>query len=116
MAQYARERGLHELLAVVHPKHSRFYARFLGFQPAGGLVSCSHVQNRPGVAVCLNFEEIDRHPPSCYRHFFGQKIPSEELAPQPIPADQLEIFAPLAQRLAPGPLWGDCAAERQLAT
>ncbi len=89
MAQYARFHGLDQLLVVVHPRHARFYERFLGFQPIGGLTECPHVQNNPAVALCLDFAQVDREPPDCYDSFFGMPIPADELTRPRLSAREL---------------------------
>ena len=89
MAQFARRQGVDQLLAAVHPKHARFYKRFLGFENAGGLRECPYVQNRPASAVCLNFADAQRNENPCYDRYFGEPINDEQLQPfQLSPADR----------------------------
>ena len=82
MAQFARRQGYDQLLVVCHPKHSVFYIRYLGFEVIGGLTECPHVLNKPAVALCLDFARVDREPPACYKRFFGEWLPDEQLRPQ----------------------------------
>jgi hypothetical protein len=92
MAQYARFHGMDQLLVVVHPKHARFYERFLGFQPIGDLKSCPHVQNKPAIPLCLDFEHVDQNPPDCYASYFAEAIPGHELAsPELDPVEQMRL-------------------------
>ena len=79
MAQFARFHGLDQLLVVVHPKHARFYVRYLGFVPMGGLTECPHVENKPAVALCLDFARVDCEPPECYDTYFGVPIAADQL-------------------------------------
>ena len=51
MAQYARRQGVDELLAAVHPRHARFYERYLGFETIAGLAPCPHVQGQPAIGL-----------------------------------------------------------------
>jgi hypothetical protein len=84
MVQAARRRGLEELLVAVHPKHARFYQRFMDFRVIGRQKAYPTVRNHPAVALSLNFDRVDRERPHSYDTFFGQPIPREQLDPQPI--------------------------------
>lgn len=95
MAQYAWNRGLHELLAAVHPKHARFYRRFMHFETIGEERSYPTVRNHPAVALSLNFARVDRERPDSFETFFGQWLPEEHLEPQPIRMEQREFFSPM---------------------
>jgi len=95
MAQHAWCRGVHELLVAVHPKHSRFYRRFMAFTPIGELRAYPTVRNNPAVALALNFDRVDRERPKSFDTFFGQWLPEEQLKPQPITAAQREYFRPM---------------------
>lgn len=95
MAQYARYRGLDALVAAVHPKHSRFYRRYMDFRMFGGEKTYPTVRNNPAVAVWLHFDRLDRELPPTYPFFFGEKIPYDDLQPQPISRDDCEYFGPM---------------------
>lgn len=92
MVQYARQRGLDELLVAVHPKHARFYRRFMDFQVIGGEAAYPTVRNRPAVALNLNFDRVDQEHPQSYDTFFGERLPDEQLQPHPITQTQREYF------------------------
>ena len=92
VVQYSRRRELDELLIAVHPKHARFYRRFMGFEVFGEERSYPTVRNRPAVALCLNFESLASRRPECYEMFFGEVVPGGQLLPQPIPKRQREYF------------------------
>jgi hypothetical protein len=79
LAQFARRHSYDQLLMVCHPKHSAFYRRYLGFDMIGTVAECPHVQNKPAVPLCLDFDHVDRHPPACYRRFFGDWLPDAML-------------------------------------
>lgn len=96
MAQYARRQGIDELLVAVHPRHARFYSRYLGFQQIGGLAACDYVQGRPAVALSFNFDRFDRERPPCYSTFFGEQIPVSELEPYHVPAEERVFSATIA--------------------
>lgn len=82
MAQYARSEGIDTLLITVHPRHAKFYAHYLGFETLTERVAeCPHVEDRPAVALQLNFAHVDEHRPRCYDHYFGEWLAAEELRP-----------------------------------
>jgi hypothetical protein len=95
MVQYARYRGLDALVAAVHPKHARFYHRFMDFQFFGLKKTYPTVRNHPAVALWLEFARIDREIPPQHQFFFGEKIPYNELRPQPISERDREYFRPM---------------------
>jgi hypothetical protein len=95
MVQYARYRGLDALIAAVHPRHARFYHRFMDFQFFGLKKTYPTVRNHPAVALWLEFARIDREIPAQYKFFFGEKIPFNELRPQPIDEEDREYFRPM---------------------
>jgi len=92
MVQYARRQGLDELLVAVHPKHARFYQRFMSFEMIGEETAYPAVRNHPAVALSLDFARIDRERPENYHTFFGEPLPDEELQPRPITKAQCEYF------------------------
>jgi hypothetical protein len=104
MVQYARRQGLDQLLVAVHPRHVRFYRRFLDFRVAGEVRDYPTVRNHPAVALCLDFERIDRELPENYDTFFGQPLPPWELEPRPISDSDREYFRAMVDptfKLAP---------------
>jgi len=105
MVQYARRRGVEELLVAVHPKHARFYRRYMDFRTIGGQTAYPTVRNHPAVALSLNFDRIDRERPKAYDTFFGLPIPEEQLEPQPMSRADREYFRPMIDpRFTPAPL------------
>jgi len=106
MVQYARFHGLDELLLAVHPKHARFYQRFMSFRPIGQQRVYPTVRNHPAVAMSLDFARIDREPPGCYDAFFGESLRDELLEPCPITPAEVDFFRPMIDptfKLAPLP-------------
>jgi len=95
MAQHAWRRGLSGLVAAVHPRHARFYRRFMHFESIGQLRSYPSVRNRPAVALCLDFDKVDRERPRSFDTFFGEWLPDDLVASHPITADQREYFRPM---------------------
>ncbi len=107
MAQYAWRRGLSGLAAAVHPRHARFYRRYMHFEPLGGWRSYPSVRNRPAVALLLDFDRVDRERPKSFDTFFGEWLPDEMVVPQPIPPEQCEYFRPMVGGHEPFVALGD---------
>jgi len=82
MAQYGRRQGVQQLLVAAHPRHARFYRRYLGFELISDVSTCSHVCDRPAVALCLDFDHAQRTGHPKYDQFFGRALPAESLRPQ----------------------------------
>jgi len=92
MVQYARRCELDQLLIAVHPRHVRFYRRYLDFRVMGQQRDYPTVRNNPAVALCLDFARVDRELPENYDTFFGQPIPPDQLVPRPIPLEDVHYF------------------------
>ncbi|MBN1588477.1 MAG: long-chain N-acyl amino acid synthase [Pirellulales bacterium] len=106
-AQHARYRGVHEFVAAVHPRHARFYKRYMAFEPIGDERAYPSARNHPAVALSLNFARVDRERPRSWDTFFGQPIPHAQLKPQPIPQSQCDYFRNmLDSAFEPMPLGG----------
>jgi hypothetical protein len=92
MVQTARYRGLDCVAVAVHPRHARFYKRYLAFKQVGSETLYPAVCDQPAGAMLLDFDRIDRERPENYERFFGDLLPAEKLWPQPMDADQWECF------------------------
>ena len=94
-AQYAWRIGLHQLLVAVHPKHARFYKRFMDFEPIGEQRSYPSVRNRPAVAMMLDMVRLHRERTEAYYTLYAPVIDHDHLKPQPITRSQREYFCPM---------------------
>jgi len=106
VVQYARHRGLDQLLLAVHPKHARFYQRFMTFRPMGAERVYPTVRNHPAVALCLDFARVDAERHENYETFIGAPLPEEMLRPRPITPAEVDFFRPMIDptfKLAPLP-------------
>jgi hypothetical protein len=92
MVQTARTRGIERLLVAVHPRHSKFYQRFLNFDPLGDEKSYPQVRNRPAVALALDFARLDRVRPVNYDTFFARSIPDDQLQRRPMSSEECHSF------------------------
>jgi hypothetical protein len=95
MGQYARRRGLNELLVAVHPRHARFYQRFMAFAPIGEEIAYPTVCDNPAVALSFDFIRVEREYPDIHEKFFGDPIPDEQLQPRPITMAECAYFRPM---------------------
>ena len=98
MAQFARRQGYDQLLVVCHPRHAAFYQHYLGFAMIGSVARCPHVQNKPAVPLCLDFDYVDRHPPACYKRFFGDWLPDQQLRPSRMGPIEINVLRRLVDR------------------
>ncbi len=104
LAQYAWKRGVEHLLAAVHPRHARFYRRFLNFDYIGEEKSYPTVRGNPAVPLGIALDGLESRHPSVYERYFGQWLPDEVLQPKPLSADERRALATMVDpsfRLAP---------------
>lgn len=71
LVRCARHHRVDQLLAAVHPRHAKFYERYVGFESFGRETSYPTVCNQPAVAMVLDFERIDREQPRCFQRLFA---------------------------------------------
>ena len=93
VAQYTSRRGIHRILAAMHPRHARFYQRILGFEQFGEEKSYPSVGYRPAVAMNLDFVRLPRHRPDCHEVLFGKAIEPEKLLNRPMSQRHARYFA-----------------------
>lgn len=79
VVQVARVRNINALVAATHPKHARFYVRWLGFEYFGELKQCPYAAGNPAVALLLDFEAIRNT--VYYERLFGNPVAVEQLIP-----------------------------------
>lgn len=94
-AQYAWHQGLDQLLVAVHPRHARFYQRFIDFEPIGPERSYPSVQNRPAVALSLDLVRLHREGGKGYETLFMPPIPEEQLASARFTLTENEYLRPM---------------------
>lgn len=91
-AQYAWNQGLDQLLVAVHPRHARFYRRFMEFEPIGEERSYPSVRNRPAIALCLDLVRLHRERTKAYETLFMPAIPGEQFASNSLDLSEREYF------------------------
>ena len=94
-AQFAWHQGLDRLLVAVHPRHARFYRRFMDFEPIGPERSYPSVQNRPAVALSLDLVRLHENRGKGYDTLFGPTIPAEQLAPARFDPSEADYLRPM---------------------
>ena len=93
MIQYARSRGVDQVLIAVHPRHARFYTQYLAFDQIADVRPYPLVQNYPAVALSLDLKRLETERPSNYERFFAIPIDADQLQPQPMPDCERSYFA-----------------------
>ncbi|MBN2292704.1 MAG: hypothetical protein JXM70_09780 [Pirellulales bacterium] len=112
-AQYAWHIGMHQLLIAVHPRHARFYKRFMDFEPIGEQRSYPTVKNNPAIAMMLDMDRLHRERSESYYTLFAPVIDGKHLKPQPITDEQRNYFSPLVDSSFKfAPLGNESARER----
>jgi hypothetical protein len=102
--QCARRRGIDELLIAVHPKHGRFYQRFLGFRQIAQERTYHVVQGKPAIAMALDMPGLSGSCPNAYKRVFGPRFPEDHLRYQPVPeAFRIELSRIVAETYAGEP-------------
>ena len=84
MAQSAKRRGVDQLLIAVHPRHAKFYERFIGFESIGKERLYRTVCDKPAVAMALDLNWLPIYHPQVYARFFGAPFSDEVLAYHPM--------------------------------
>ncbi len=92
LAQYAWRRGVDQLLVAVHPRHARFYRRLLAFDVIGEQRSYPTVRDHPAVPLALDLAKLHRTRCEAFQTLFSQRLPAEQLQPQPITPAETEYF------------------------
>lgn len=87
VVQVARARNIDGLVAATHPKHARFYCRWLGFRVIGDLTDCPYAAGNPAVALLLDFDEVRVRNPDAHDRLFGKPVAAEQLRPTVWPQD-----------------------------
>lgn len=92
MAHYSFLQGIDGFIIAVHPRHARFYKKFLCFEEVGGLADYPTVKNNPAVALFLHFERAQQEEPVRYPEFIGPAIAAEEFENGEMPRWEAAYF------------------------
>ena len=110
MAQLAYRRGADVLLIAVHPRHARFYHRFLGFDVISEERTYGKVCGKPVIALAADLNRLAINHPRVHEWMFGEPFPNAVLAYKPLSAKLLDDMRSLSRNAselnAPGSmLW-----------
>jgi len=92
MMFHARFVGLDKLIAVVHPRHAKFYQRAMGFQTIGGLCSYPHVGGQPGIPILGHVNDRSHYRSRWQRFYFAGEYAPAELSPHTLSQADLAFF------------------------
>ena len=90
LAQVAKDRGYHGLVAATHPKHARLYSRILPFEQVGEETQCPYANGNPAVMLALVFDQY--RDTSLYERFFGSMANQAETNYRPWTDDARRYF------------------------
>jgi hypothetical protein len=94
VVQTAQYRGIDQLLLAVHPRHARFYHRYMTYERCGEVRRYPCVCDHLAVPMCLDFDHIDPEHPN-YNRFFGKPISPDLMEPCPMSREEVAYFSPL---------------------
>lgn len=90
MAQSAKFNGVNNIVATVHPDHTKFYYR-LGFvNLSNKILNYSLVNDKPAVPIILDFSKMQ---PPLLNKYFGNPIEETLLIKTPISEDNSLLFS-----------------------
>lgn len=99
VAQRSKRNGIDVLLVVCHPRHAKFYERFLGFEQFGEEKPYEKVSGNPAVALSLDLHGLREHNPRAYRRLFGEPFPEETLRRRSVPQYVLDELQSIAEAI-----------------
>ena len=97
MAQLAYRRGADVLLIAVHPRHARFYHRFLGFDVISDYRTYGKVCGKPVIALAADLNRLAINHPRVHEWMFGEPFSNAALAYKPLSAELLEEMKVIAE-------------------
>jgi len=88
LIHFARAQSLDHLIAVVHPRHAKFYRRALGFELIGQERPCPTVDCRPGVPLMVDIRRAIGLRPGHHEIYFEGTFTPDELRPYHLSAKE----------------------------
>ncbi len=88
----ARYLGLDNVLAVVHPRHAKFYQLAMGFERIGGVSQYDQVGGQPGIAILGSVNDRLSYGPRWRSNYFDGTYTDAELKPRPMSAADRDFF------------------------
>jgi hypothetical protein len=90
VAQLAYRRGADQLVIAVHPRHARFYQRFLGFNLIAEERNYGKVCGKPAVALAMDLNALVVNHPRVHHWLFGKPFSRAVMEYRPLSHDLLE--------------------------
>lgn len=91
--QYSLAQGIDGFLIAVHPRHAKFYKKYLCFEEIGGVVHYPLVRNRPAKALFLQFSLASKQAPERFKVLLGETIPQSSFSNGQMPQNECDFFA-----------------------
>ena len=92
MTQFALKHGLDGFVLISHPKHARFYKRFMAFESIGKVKKHKGVCDKLAEPLWLQFSNVRKAKPEAVNRIFGEEIPPLELDSTTMPPLERECF------------------------
>jgi len=93
LVQYARFQRLDGVMLVSHPKHARFYKRYMGYESIGPIRPYEEVQNQLAEPLRFDFANIGSASEQLYQRILGKQIPKEHLTACPMSEEDRNYFS-----------------------
>ncbi len=95
MTHFALQQKLDGLMLVSHPKHARFYKRFMGFESIGEIRSYRNVCDKLAEPLYFDFSSRRKAQAETLKRVLGEDMPGEELIPSQMNDADLVYFSGL---------------------
>lgn len=92
MMFHARFARIDSLVAVVHPRHGKFYRAAMGFAEIGGLASYRQVAGQPGVPILGSVNDKSKYRTRWRQNYFAGQFTDEQLRPHKMSEIDREYF------------------------
>lgn len=92
MMFHARFVGLDQLVAMVHPRHAKFYQRAMGFLTIGGTTQCQQVAGMPGVPILGHVNDRSHYRARWQRFYFDGHYSDAALKPHELGPSDVAFF------------------------
>lgn len=89
---FSRHIGLDQLVAVVHPRHAKFYQRAMGFDTIGGPTQYHQVAGQPGIPILGSVNNRDRYRRRWQQFYFDGCYAKGVLDPSPLSFADVNYF------------------------
>ncbi len=99
MTHFALQQKLDGLMLVSHPKHARFYKRFMGFELIGDIRTYRNVCDKLAEPLYFDFSSQRKAQVQALKRVLGESMPAEELEPSQMNDTDRVYFADIRRSL-----------------